>query len=45
VPTTDYTEMLPISVELERFGARSAAAAAYERGYQDFLERGNDPRL
>jgi tetratricopeptide (TPR) repeat protein len=45
VPTTDYTELLPISGHLEGYGQRETATAAFERGYADFLSRGNDPRL
>ncbi len=45
VPTTDFSELLPISAFLDRLGERDAARAAFERGYQDFLARGNDPRL
>jgi len=45
VPTTDYTELLPISGHLEGYGQREAATLAFERGYADFWRRGNDPRL
>ncbi len=45
VPTTDFSELLPISAFLERWGERDAAGRAFERGYGDFLARGNDPRL
>ncbi len=45
VPTTDFTELLRISAFLERLGERDAAGRAFERGYGDFLARGNDPRL
>ncbi len=45
VPTTDFTELLVISGFLDRLGERDRARAAFERGYQNFFERGNDPRL
>jgi tetratricopeptide (TPR) repeat protein len=45
VPTTDYTELLPISGHLEGYGQRETATLAFERGYADFWRRGNDPRL
>lgn len=45
VPTTDFTELLPIAGLLDRLGEREAARAAFERGFQDFIQRGNDPRL
>jgi tetratricopeptide (TPR) repeat protein len=44
-PTTDYTELLLISANLEQWGQRETATAAFERGYADFWRRGNDPRL
>ena len=44
-PTTDYTELLLISANLEQWGQREPATAAFERGYADFWRRGNDPRL
>jgi tetratricopeptide (TPR) repeat protein len=45
VPTTDYTELLPISGHLEGYGQPETATLAFERGYADFWRRGNDPRL
>jgi len=45
VPTTDFTELLPISAFLDQIGERDIAREAFERGYRDYLERGNDPRL
>ena len=45
VPTTDFTEMLPLAGLLDRLGERAAARRAFELGCQDFLRRGNDPRL
>ncbi len=44
-PTTDFTEMLSISAYLEKLGEHDAAKTAFERGYRDFWERGNDPRM
>jgi tetratricopeptide (TPR) repeat protein len=44
-PPADFTELIPISAELDDLGERELAGAAFERGYQDFFERGNDPRL
>ena len=43
--TTDYTELLRISSFLDRDGDYDLERAAFERGYQDFWQRGNDPRL
>ena len=45
VSTTDFTEMLPLAGLLDRLGERATASRAFELGYQDFLRRGNDPRL
>ncbi len=45
VKTTDFTEMLRISSLLERLNEPEAAGVAFDRGYRDFLDRGNDPRL
>lgn len=45
VPSTDFTELLRISTFLDDLGQADAARLAFERGYRDFLERGNDPRL
>ena len=45
VPTTDFTEMLPLAGLLDQLGERAAGRRAFELGYQDFLRRGNDPRL
>jgi len=45
VPTTDFTELFGISAYLDDLNQREAARTAFERGYQGFLEHGNDPRL
>ncbi len=45
VSTTDFTEMLFLAGLLDRLGERAAGRRAFELGYQDFLRRGNDPRL
>jgi len=45
VKHTDFTEMLRIASLLESLDQREAARAAFELGYRDFLDRGNDPRL
>ncbi len=45
VPTTDFTELLSISGYVERVGEHEIAKIAFERGYRDFWERGNDPRM
>lgn len=45
VKATDFTELLPISSMLEQLGEPEAAGTAFERGYKDFLDRGNEPRL
>ena len=44
-PLTSYTELLPISGFLENLGDGRIADEAFHRGYQDFLQKGNDPRL
>ncbi len=45
VKTTDFTEMLRISSLLEQWNEPGPAGTAFELGYRDFLEHGNDPRL
>jgi hypothetical protein len=45
VPSTDFTELLPISSFLDEAGEYELGRAGFERGYQDFFQRGNDPRL
>lgn len=45
VELTDYTELWTLSSYLDYIGEEDLARAAFERGYRDFLERGNDPRL
>lgn len=45
VPAADFTELIPLSAALDDLGERELARAAFGRGYQDFFERGNDPRL
>ncbi len=45
IPTTDFSELVRISSYLENLGESDAARAAFERGYRDFLDHGNDPRL
>jgi tetratricopeptide (TPR) repeat protein len=45
VPTTDFTELLNISALVETLGEQEVARVGFERGYKDFLARGNDPRL
>jgi tetratricopeptide (TPR) repeat protein len=45
VPTTDFTELLPISAYLDHIGETEAAREAFDSGYRDFLEKKNDPRL
>lgn len=42
---TNYTELLPVSAQLSRWGNETAAAKYFEAGYRDFLQHGNDPRL
>ncbi|HEV2351605.1 MAG TPA: tetratricopeptide repeat protein [Terriglobia bacterium] len=44
-PATDFTELLPISTYFDSRGENDLARAAFERGYQDFWQKGNDPRL
>ncbi len=43
--TADFTELLRISSFLDGLGENEIARAAFERGYQDFWQRGNDPRI
>jgi tetratricopeptide (TPR) repeat protein len=45
LPGADFTELLRISALLSQVGQGPLAAEAFERGYRDFWERGNDPRL
>ncbi|MHB8655518.1 MAG: tetratricopeptide repeat protein [Terriglobia bacterium] len=44
-PGADFTELLPISTYLDAVGENDLARAAFERGYQDFWQKGNDPRM
>ena len=44
-PGADFAEMLRVSTFLDRLGEHELARAAFERGYQDFWTKGNDPRL
>ena len=45
VSASDSTELMPISVFLDKLGETELATEAFERGYRNFWERGNDPRL
>ncbi len=45
VPSTDFAEWFPMSNGLDRLGEPELARQAFERGYRDFIECGNDPRL
>jgi tetratricopeptide (TPR) repeat protein len=45
VPTTDFTELFPISAYLDQVGEHEVARTAFDRGYKSFLELRNDPRL
>ncbi len=45
VPTTDFTELLPIAGFLERLGEHNRARAFFDRGYEDYWRHGNDPRM
>ena len=45
VPSTDFTELLPVSSFLDEAGEYELGRAAFERGYADFYKRGYDPRL
>ena len=45
IESTDFTELLPISSFLDALGESDLGRAAWERGYGDFLAKGNDPRL
>jgi tetratricopeptide (TPR) repeat protein len=44
-PLTSYMELLPISGFLENLQVGRIADEAFQRGYRDFLQNGNDPRL
>lgn len=43
-PRLDFTELLPISAYLDGLEEHDLARAAFERGYRNFWESGNDPR-
>lgn len=43
-PQSDFTELLPISAYLDGLEEHDLARAAFERGYRNFWESGNDPR-
>jgi len=43
--TTSFQELIPISGFLENLGSGRIADEAFQRGYQNFLQSGNDPRL
>lgn len=43
--STDFTEALRIASLLESLGESEAARKAFEAGYRDFLDKGNDSRL
>jgi hypothetical protein len=44
-PLTSYAELLPISGFLENLRSGRIADEAFQHGYRDFLQDGNDPRL
>ena len=44
-PGTDFTELLAISSHFNRLGENDLAGLAFERGYRDFWQKGNDPRM
>ncbi len=44
-PGTDFTELLPISTYFDAIGDYDMSRAAFYRGYQDFWQKGNDPRM
>ncbi len=41
----DYAELFPLASHLDHLGRHDDARLAFERGYQDFWQRGYDPRL
>ncbi len=41
----DFVDLLQISAYLDGLGEQDLSRAAYNRGYRDFWQRGNDPRL
>src|SRR5438552_5518584 len=43
VEPADFTELLPLSVFLDNLNEPAAAGTAFERGYEDYWKRGNDP--
>ncbi len=45
LPSADYTDLLPLAALLDSVNQPDAARAAFDKGYADFLRRGNDPRL
>lgn len=44
-PGTDFTELFQISRYLDATGEKDLARAAFDRAYQDFWQKGNDPRM
>jgi tetratricopeptide (TPR) repeat protein len=44
-PGSDFTEWFRISAALYSYGEHELAGQAFERAYQDFWQRDNDPRL
>ena len=44
-PLTSYSDLLPISGFVENLRVPQIADEAFQRGYRDFLQNGNDPRL
>jgi tetratricopeptide (TPR) repeat protein len=44
-PLSSYVELLPMSGFLENLRVGRIADEAFERGYRNFLQGGNDPRL
>jgi tetratricopeptide (TPR) repeat protein len=45
IPSTDFTEQLPMASLLESLSEPAAAQRAFEAGYRNMLDRGLDPRL
>jgi tetratricopeptide (TPR) repeat protein len=44
-PASDFTELFAISVYFDLAGENELSRAAFDRGYQDFWQKGNDPRM
>lgn len=44
-PATDFIELFQVSIYFDVNGENDLGQAAFERSYQDFWQKGNDPRM